>query len=531
MPTVQEQFNLFELDPLGGVYEKSAPPVLNFENYRNGSYQNQVDKYLSENFGFREWLLRVYNQYSWSFYRKIENQQVVAGEDNWLFNEYDMNDYYGKEMYRWQESKAVAIETFDRKVRLMCRLQKLLKQDFGVDLLMFIAPTKANVFPEHLPVRSFDTATINARKYYAKAFKDRGFPIIEMTEWFLQIKDTLSFHSFPPAGDHWNFSSAIAADSLFRFMGSLKNIQLPRLTISGWREADSKYWSRDHDLEKLLNLMFRIKYREKPLKEADVTVTMDSGCIKPKVLIIGNSFIYSINDYIPLGQVFSKANFWYYNTTAQDLINGGENEAVENIDKLRAFLSADYIIWFSTASQMYNLSYGFAEEAIIRLCVSDSLMSQAIKHLADSCQITEETASTRIMENPELIPELNKDPMPSIRNTKGILRALTYRQLENDANWMNLLKVEAVNQTKQLEEILAMEVDSVLANGTLIKNTTVFDSSAFQRFEVHEIIQAWRKRDEMMALIREKTAENHRSIEEQLQLDAQWVIDNVRNKQ
>ena len=82
-------------------------------------------------------------------------------------------------------------------------------QDYGVEFLMFMAPEKGFLYPEHLPDRKHDTTTINAREYYVAQFEENSFPYIEMTSWFQALKeaDTLPYSLISQTGAHWGYGS------------------------------------------------------------------------------------------------------------------------------------------------------------------------------------------------------------------------------------------------------------------------------------------------------------------------------------
>ena len=238
---VQKSTGWVKTEPLKGVYPTTPYPLLNLKDFSSGDYQKQMEQQLSERFGFREPVIRLYNQYLWDFYRKTYAHDIVAGKHNWLYYEQNVNDYYGTEMYRWLPDASTARETFDREARLMWKLRGVL-QDYGVEFFMFMAPEKGFIYPEHLPDRLYDTNSINARKYYSAKFEENGFPYIEMTSWFQALKeaDTLPYSLISQTGAHWGFSSVLAADSLLRFMETLKGEHLPQLALGPFHEsADS----------------------------------------------------------------------------------------------------------------------------------------------------------------------------------------------------------------------------------------------------------------------------------------------------
>ena len=56
---VQGKWHLFKLNPLAGVTFKTERPELTFQNFTSGAYQRDAEQYSRENFGFREWHIRL----------------------------------------------------------------------------------------------------------------------------------------------------------------------------------------------------------------------------------------------------------------------------------------------------------------------------------------------------------------------------------------------------------------------------------------------------------------------------------------
>ena len=82
----------------------SEKPKLDKESYLSGDFGKQEEAYWGQHFGFREPVIRLYNQYLWSCYRKTYAHDVVAGKQGWLYTPESVNDYYGNELLRWQDS-------------------------------------------------------------------------------------------------------------------------------------------------------------------------------------------------------------------------------------------------------------------------------------------------------------------------------------------------------------------------------------------------------------------------------------------
>ena len=554
LPMAQEHLHLFKLKHLVGVMVEAKQPELTMDNYVSGLFQQQTEVYVSQHFGFRESIIRHYNQYLYDFYRKTYNEEVIPGQDGWFYYKQNVNDYYGTEMYRWQPTVEQACATYDREARLMWKLRGVL-QDYGKEFLMFMAPEKGFLYPEYLPKQAFDTTTINARLYYSQKFDEYNFPYIEMTKWFQAIKeaDTVPYILIPQSGAHWGFSSVFAADSLFRFMGSLKNEELGKLKIGQLRESSRETKVGDRDLENTMNLLRIVSHKNERLLDAEVTVLSDSTTVKPNVLFVGNSYLFRMNYYIPFKDMFSYSDYWFYNSTAYYGDNFSLKKSVLEIDLLQRLMDADYVVWFTTGNQMYKVSYGFVERALITLCLSDDRVDSVRHQVMDSLlcnrvsmstidslchsedmelrkQLWEHSNSIIIL-NPEYyFPELAGDSIPASRNPK-IPEYLVIKDIKKDADWMMNLRCQTVIRNTSLDNILMMEAQNVIHGQPLMRDEKdVVSKENYVNSLVADIMEELVNKEGFVQSIKEKADAKGMTFEEQLELDARWVVNDKINR-
>ena len=526
-PMVQKRTGWVKMEPLKGVYPTTPYPLLKYRDFRSGDYQKQLEQQLSERFGFREPIIRCYNQYLWDFYRKTYAHDIVAGKHNWLYYRQKVNDYYGTEMYRWLPDASTARETFDRKAKLMMKLRGVL-QDYDIEFFMFMAPEKGFLYPEHLPDRQHDTTSVNAREYYATQFERNGFPFIEMTSWFQALKeaDTLPYSLISQTGAHWGFSSVLAADSLLRFMETLKGETLPQLEIGPFHESADSTQSDDHDLEMNLNLMRKMRHPYDRLYDAEVTVVADTCVRKPKVLFIGNSYLWRMRYYIPFDELFERSEFWFYNSTAYSGPDYAEQTPVADLDLIEKVLDADYVVWFTTGNQMYKATYGFVERALINFCVDDDKVNKTRENLMDSLGLSWQEANEILINNPEsFFFELDGDSTPAARNPR-VKETLVINEIKKDTTWMwNLSTCQTVIQNAPLERVLLMEAHNVMENKPLMRDMTNVEAKR-DRVEqlVADMVEEIRHKPDLMQQIGEKAVKNNRSLEEQMVFDARWIV-------
>ena len=498
LPLLQAHVLHIPLKPLNGATIETEKPEFDLASYRSGDYAKQEEAYVSEHFGFREPVIRLYNQYLWDFYKKTYAHDVVAGQQGWLYTPESVSDYYGNELLRWQESPEAARCNLDREIRYMNHVRAILKE-YDVEMLAFIAPEKSFLYPEYLPEEEHNTNTFNACEYFLQQFEERGFPCIDMTGWFEQMKDTVSYPLIPQTGAHWVFPAVYAADSLFRFMGDLKGIELPKLKIGALHESDNH--GADNDLEQLLNLALPIRKRQGYSPTAEVKVESGTNSVKPKVLFIGNSFMWGIVNQVPMKDVFDEVEFWYYFSTAYTGDPLMPNGNVVDLNLLEKMLDFDYIVWFTTGNQLNKGTNGFANSAILALGVDDSIRRAYVDRIADTLfrdainrvstdTLLRQEAIAILHNHPEIIPELNAETLTT--QNSNIPYAKVIKDIRKDSTWMAALKAQAILRSSTMDQILHAEVDRIKAGKPLYKE---------QLAEIHYSLQCLQEAQELMAKI------------------------------
>ena len=529
---IQQWKQVWTFKDLDGVYEPVAKADLTLENCRTGVYQKQMDLYLKENIGFREPLIRLNNQFLYDVFNVSTNKSIVPGKNNWLFFRQNVNSYYGTEMYRWFNTKEDATRAFDQETRLMWKLHGVL-QEYGIDFFALMAPEKGFVYPEYLPKRHFDTTTVSAREYYCQKFDEYGVPYIEMTQWFINIKeaDTVPFPLFPPTGVHWDFSAAYATDSMLRFMGDLQGIRLPKLKFGPLRESDEETLKGDRDCERIANLMRPLPNNGSILYDAEVNVVTDENTIRPNVLFVGTSFLERMYYYVPFDSLFDYSEFWYYNSTVRYGRKYENKAPVYERNLLQTLMESDYVVWQLPGEQMYRGSFGFVEAALLSLCCSDELVDARRWQLMQSQELDYNQAQELILKDPEhYFPEIAGDGIPTARNPKNP-EAFAIRTIKKDPKWMVAMRCQSTLQQLPLDDILKAEAQNILNGSPLMRNQTeIISREAYIQSLASDMAEDMRKKADLMGLIEEKANTNGRSVEEQLKLDARWIIDNkIRN--
>lgn len=491
LPLLQEHLGIFKFKPLKGVFEPADVPELTLKNYANGKWQKQLEPYIAERFGFREPLIRLYNEYVYDFYHKTYSEEIAVGKDGWLYQKDGVIQYYGLKEQHHGLTNAQFKENLDIEMRSLVKVRAILKE-YGVELMTFTLPVKSYIYPEHLWPQHYGDTTFDAGVYYDQKLREAGFPHINMTPWFQDIRDDYPFTLFNEKGSHWASGAVIGTDSLLRYMETLKGERFPRIVMGEpYKVPEAEVGPRDKDLAELLNICHEPKQRT-PLYEIPVSIETDSATVHPNVLFIGTSYYWYMTARIPFREVFSNRDFMYYGNTYfydEEL----QWKPMTQVRVMREALLHDYVVYFKNAPQLYADGFFFFGKALIGLCISDERLQEKISEVADSLmQVDAEIhpdwarenylyqARLSLFKNPELFEELRGDDLPTIRNPK-VEAVLKEREIRADRDWRFVLHAKATNDTIDIDKLYEIESFNLLNHTPLLKNQSFF--TTFDYFE------------------------------------------------
>ena len=506
-PMLEGQLQLFKFRNLSGVYRKAQKPELSFDKYKDGTWQKQAEAYVSENFGFRIPVIRLYNQYLYDFFNKTFNKEVAIGKDGWLYQQDGVNQYFGLMNRRYGYSNEKFQSNLDCEIRSLQKIRAILKE-YDVELMTFTLPVKSFVYPEHLRMQHYEDTLFDAGAYYDSQLREANFPHIDMTPWFQKIRDDYPFTLFHEKGSHWASGAVIATDSLLRFMETLKGDHLARIKMgTPYPVPEDQIVKQDIDLAYLLNTLWIPKQRL-PFYEIPVTIETDSSTVLPTALFIGTSYFWYITPRVPLEKVFSDRDFIFYNTT---YYTDEEATLIDLKEKnwLRELLLHDYVVYFKNAPQLYFDGFHFYGNALISLCISEQRFNEKIEEVTDSLMLVHDDPANKqqrgnfrykaknlLLNNPELFEELRGSDVPTSRNPK-INNILVERKIHNDRTWSFLLECHAIYDSLTLDKVYEMEAKNILDGMPLLKNSTYFSTYDYFNFIVEETIDEMRRRPDI----------------------------------
>ena len=345
---VQEKWHPFKLKPLGGVTYETERPELSLKSFASGEYQSNIEQYSRENFGFREWAIRLYNQTTYSLFNQTPNRFVVQGKDGHTFFEESYVISYTGETY-------LGKETIQKNTKQLKLIQDMLRAK-GTTLLPVFVLGKASYYPELIPDKYIEKQhKTNNYQEYLQAFAEQGVEMVDFNRYFCERKGTESLAIYCNLSAHWTvYAASQAIDSLVRYMEDKTQQTQAHFQITGY---DTTYlMSQDDDLYQMMNLMFPMRHNT--IYQPQFSFTEG---YKPKVLAITDSYwwtVYAWNVALPQN-LFSDGGFWFYNKTIYPEREPIQN--VESVDYKQEIESQEFVLLVCTEATNHLWPYGFIE--------------------------------------------------------------------------------------------------------------------------------------------------------------------------
>lgn len=305
LPLFQKWTHLLPEPFLRGIFIKNEKPTLNAQNWFDGSFQTQYEKYINDSLGFHGNLVKMRNLFCFKVFHQINNPNVVLGKDNYLYEQDYIDAHYGTDY--------IGKDSIERQVIQVKQLQDALA-DKGKTLVIFLAPSKADFLPEFIPksLQKKETDSTN-HKQFSRLLKTHGVNVIDYNSYYQTQKAVTPYPLYSQYGIHWSEYGLIkATDSLTRFIGEKSGMRLPHLVIERYVVSNDPKFT-DYDLGFILNIAGP-KLKSYPLCYPEWHWSTDTLSPKPTMTVISDSYYWEIYN-LGIQQHVFQGKFWYYNSS------------------------------------------------------------------------------------------------------------------------------------------------------------------------------------------------------------------------
>jgi hypothetical protein len=506
--------------PLSGDFVPGSYTNFTTDTWFSGGYQTSTNKYLNDDFGFRNYFIRLNNQLRFWLFKKTSTKEVVVGKNNYMYVQGYINGYFGTDF--------IGEKAINDTVANLKFLQDTLKT-MGKTLLVVMAPGKPRIYPEHLPdgLPEKESAYSNY-SVYVENFKKAGINYIDFNELFKIKKASSPYLLYPQLGVHWSRLEAVRAfDTIVGKLAYLSQANLPRIQITKIEVSDALQ-KPDEDVIEGMN-MFRYPAYEK-MAYPEFEYQTEEKDIK-NLLLIGDSYWWDIYLRGLPRTVFGINNFWYYNKEAWSNSFLGKRLAKEQ-DITRTILQNDYVILLCGESNYGALGFGFIGSAKNSLKRKISPTSSEIQELKTCIQNIPDWNNQ--LEGKAKAINISRDSMLTLDaiwlfNDKGpTTKKITLQEVKNSISlspdWLEKIK-------KHAEEVnISLDSAKTEAATWFFQSELKNKEKEMRPLTIDEIKTSIRNNKDWMKDIIAKAIKENRSVELQIEKDAKWYMNEMANK-
>ncbi len=353
-----QRISLFVKEPkLEGFFQLVPPPSLKdftWERWFSGTFQELMNAGTKDYVGFRNTLFRLHNEYDYRLYGITHAKGFIEGKQSYLFEEDYILEYLGRYF--------IGPEILENKLQKLEQVSHDLREA-GIPFVLVLEPGKASFYPEHIPDHYRpDMKSRSNYDYIIQRSEELQIPTVNLNRYFLAMKDTCPYPLFSKYGMHWSiYGSVLAMDTLFRYIETMTQTDLPGMTIPKLEISDSMRWT-DKDIEELLNLVFPVSGEQL----AYPALAFDTATPRRlSILVIADSYYVNII-HNSSGQVFETHEYWYYNSKLYPhIIDNQEPVYVNKTNLKEKLLSFDMVLLMVSEINLHCGFWNFADEAYV----------------------------------------------------------------------------------------------------------------------------------------------------------------------
>jgi hypothetical protein len=528
-------YPIFEEKKLNGDFIPVKEPIFSTESWFSGKFQADAEKYITENIGFHNFLVRLNNQVNFSLFKIVAAEGVVVGKENQMYEKDYILEYTGEYF--------IGDLPIEKKVLQIKFLQKHLLENYNKHLVIVFEPGKAEVMPEFIPDRYHPEK--RTRTNY-QAFLDfcnkNEVKYLDLNKFFVDIKDTVSYPLYPRYGIHWTvYGMSLAADTLVKY---LEHITQKDLIDVKWtiKSVSKTPKDTDYDVGDAMNLLWNVNRDE--LAYPVGIFEQNSAKWKPRVLAIADSYYFNIYySYLP-NNVFANRDFWYFGkrvfpASYTNLTNIGDintKEVINSQDIILCMVTGRFMhrAFWGTINMMHKLyNPDLAADPLIEVYDAITAYDEWFQKIYQEAKDKKIPFHQNLLNHAQYTASSGKQ-----KEVENIDKARTKQEwidhykkliLENPA-WLKQVENKAIEQKVSLDEMILRDATWCFNEDNKNGKIRVAIPQEEMDKEIEKIIDEIKKSPEWLKQIEKKAKENNKTLEEMMREDALWLL-NQKQKQ
>ncbi len=342
--------------PLKGFTDTAKKPEFSASSFLKGDFQRDFTKWYEASFKPRGVITKTYATIRYHCFN-LGNRFIGYNKDI-----YDMG-YINAE---WCINGAADYSEEEHQKNMQNYVEKLkILQDklarFGKHLYVYIAPSKANFYPENIPQKYKAIADKNAvpsTVYFSQLIAETDIPHLICRDQ----KDTLQYPAFYTTGVHWSrtFEQEMSA-RIIRELSEITGKNYRNIMLEEVKQSSIPFW-RDSDVYDLLNIWGEL---QGDFYEYTVNRECAEDYDKIRVLVHGDSFGMGIRKDIL--DLYPYEAFWYINRAQYIQYNYDTSAKIDSWDTFditNCLNDIDVVVLETTESEVVQYAYGFVDYLI-----------------------------------------------------------------------------------------------------------------------------------------------------------------------
>ena len=347
----------FKAYPLNGDYDLPNKPTYSDTSFLNAHYQDGFAEYIRTHNPLYEQLIKINNQFRFTFFHTMPAGGVVESKDGVLMAEEHINSYYGDD-FMGQKTWNYYMEMFDFVSDTLRKLNK--------PIVYVYVGSKPRIMDEYIPqkYRKPTPYSSNYKLYIQKLTKENRLKFIDLAPYYLQVKDTAKIELYPKHSIHWSmYSVYLATDTLAKTINRLLPQHEAALPVLKGFEVTTDERDIEYELIRFMNMYY--SYPRSVNHYPILNFTKKTAKNKPRVFVIGDSFGQMMNDFTFMYDAFNDSSvFLRYNAEYKRKNTPKQLYSIyNNFDYWQEFDNADAVVFLSTEINLKDFGLGFFEKA------------------------------------------------------------------------------------------------------------------------------------------------------------------------
>ena len=348
------------LHALKGAEAEAPAPVWSLQALRSGTTVTAISKWFDARIGLRSFWVRLDNQIDYTFFNQVvdrsDGTRLVRAPGDW---------FYERQYIEYATSKSsISEDEFRQRIERMRRVEEKLARR-GIPLLYVVAPSKAAIYPEHVPAELFrknpPEQTTTSWEIASGLLPGSGVSYIDGPALYDRWKREGAPDLFARSGTHWSYSSTLRIWELIRAALNPR-LKHPIPAFAELPSSPGRPRGNDRDLLDLANLLWPKPYEHplaKPVLRSQKEVPAER---LPRILWIHDIFGWVLIEELYEANAARPSDSLYYFATKMRIPGGvASDQKIAAIDWPSFLRDYDAIVLVWTEIAFEFDSCGFYE--------------------------------------------------------------------------------------------------------------------------------------------------------------------------